>query len=286
VVALDPGHGGFDTGAIAQNGVYEKHVILSMAKRIKKHIDAAPGMRAVLTRTDDRFLPLKERVRLAQKQDADIFISLHADAFGDERVRGGSAYILASRGASARVSSLLKRSGGDTLQDVRLKTRADRAYVMTGLSRAANIRASRKLANALLSQLGAKVHMHKRRVQTADFAVLKSIDMPSVLLETAFISNANDLKNLQSPWFHNQVGEALVKGLTRFVSQHGHQPRWGEQLYVQYRVRPGDTLSEIAANYQLSTRQLKKINHIKKADRLFVGKRLKIPVSDTILASL
>jgi N-acetylmuramoyl-L-alanine amidase len=286
VVALDPGHGGFDTGAIARNGVYEKHVILSMAKRIKKRIDAAQGMRAVLTRTDDRFLPLKERVRLAQKQDADIFISLHADAFGDERVRGGSAYILAARGAGARVSSLLKTHGGNTLQNVRLKTRADRAYVLTGLSRAANIRASRKLANALLSELGVRVHMHKRQVQTADFAVLKSIDMPSILLETAFISNAKDLKNLQSPWFHNQMGDALVRGLQRFVSQHGDQPRWGEQLYVQYRVRPGDTLSEIAANYQLTTHQLKKINHIQKADRLYVGKRLKIPVSDTILASL
>ncbi|WP_019896477.1 N-acetylmuramoyl-L-alanine amidase [Hydrogenovibrio halophilus] len=286
VVALDPGHGGFDTGAIARNGVYEKHVILSMAKRIKKRIDAAPGMRAVLTRTSDRFLPLKERVRLAQKQDADIFISLHADAFGDERVRGGSAYILAARGAGARVSSLLKTHGGNTLQDVRLKTRADRAYVLTGLSRAANIRASRKLANALLSELGVRVHMHKRQVQTADFAVLKSIDMPSILLETAFISNAKDLKNLQSPWFHNQMGDALVRGLQRFVSQHGDQPRWGEQLYVQYRVRPGDTLSQIAANYQLTTHQLKKINHIQKADRLYVGKRLKIPVSDTVLASL
>ncbi|OIP96065.1 MAG: N-acetylmuramoyl-L-alanine amidase [Thiomicrospira sp. CG2_30_44_34] len=287
VVAIDAGHGGKDTGAIGYGGLYEKDVILNLAFQLKKRIDAQPGMRAVLTRDKDVFIPLHKRVRKAREQDADIFLSLHADAFHDKRARGGSVYILSTSGASSVMARLLAKSENASLQDVKLKGRdADVAFVLSDLTRSANIRASRKLAKAVLGEMGQAVYLHKKSVQSADFTVLKSIDMPSLLIETAFISNPSEAKKLKSVQFQAQMAQSIVEGLEKFVSQNGSKPRWGEQLYVHYRVQRGDTLSEIAANYNLSTYQLKKLNHIRKANDLKVGQKLRIPLSEELVAGL
>lgn len=287
VVAIDPGHGGKDTGAIGVGGVYEKDVVLAMAKKLKKYIDAQPGMRAVLTRDRDIFIPLGKRVRLAHKMDADIFISIHADSFPDRSARGGSVYVLSTRGASSVMARILARSENASLNDIKLRGRdSDVAFVLSDLSREANIRASRKLARDVLGSMGRSVKLHKHSVQAANFAVLKSIDMPSMLIETAFVSNPTEARKLKNDFFQNRMAKSIALGVTKFVRNNADEPRWGEKLYLHYRVQPGDTLSEIAANYKISTRQLKRINHIKKADRLYVGKKLRIPVSESVVASL
>ncbi|KUJ75158.1 N-acetylmuramoyl-L-alanine amidase [Thiomicrospira sp. XS5] len=287
VVAIDAGHGGKDTGAIGHNNLREKDVVLRLAKKLKKYIDAKPGMRAVLTREKDVFIPLHKRVRIAHQKDADIFLSLHADAFPNPKARGGSVYILSTTGASSVMARILAKSENASLQDVKLKGRdADVAFVLSDLTRSANIRASRKLGQVILGEMGKNVHLHKKSVQSANFAVLKSIDMPSLLIETAFISNPGEARKLNSDRFQTQMARSIVSGLDKFVKRNATKPRWGEQLYVHYRVQKGDTLSEIAENYNISTYKLKKINNIRKADRLYVGKKLRIPVSEDVIASL
>ncbi|WP_024850995.1 N-acetylmuramoyl-L-alanine amidase [Hydrogenovibrio kuenenii] len=287
IVAIDPGHGGKDTGAIGVHGIYEKNVVLAMAKKLKKYIDAQPGMHAVLTRDRDVFIPLGKRVRLAHKMNADIFISIHADSFPDRSARGGSVYVLSTRGASSVMARILAKSENASLNDIKLKGRdSDVAFVLSDLSREANIRASRKLARTVLGSMGRSVTLHKRSVQAANFAVLKSIDMPSMLIETAFVSNPKEARKLKNSFFQDRMAKSIALGVTKFVRNNADEPRWGEKLYLHYRVQSGDTLSEIAANYKISTRTLKRINHIKKADRLYVGKKLRIPVSDSVVASL
>lgn len=287
VVAIDAGHGGKDTGAIGHHHLREKVVVLELAKKLKKYIDAQPGMKAVLTRNKDVFIPLHKRVRIAHQKEADIFLSLHADAFPNPKARGGSVYILSTNGASSVMARILAKSENASLQDIKLKGRdSDVAFVLSDLTREANIRASRKLGKAVLGEMARSVHLHKKHVQSADFAVLKSIDMPSLLIETAFISNPTEAKRLRSDRFQTQMAKSIVRGLDKFVKNNATQPRWGEKLYVHYRVQKGDTLSEIAANYNVSTYELKKLNRIKKADRLYVGKRLRIPVSEKVIATL
>ncbi len=287
VIAIDAGHGGKDVGAIGHNKVQEKIATLKMAKELKRLIDLQPGMRAILTRDKDVFIPLHERVKIAKSQDADMFISIHADAFHDHSVRGGSVYVLSRGGASSVMAKLLAKSENASLQDVKLKGRdEDVAFALSDLTREANIRASRKLAHTVLNEMQKKVKMHKHSVQSAKFAVLKSIDMPSLLIETAFISNAHEARNLMSKTFQTKMASAITGGLAKFVEKNAQKPRWGESLYVHYKVQKGDTLSQIAENYQVSTKSLKQINNIKNANELYVGKKVKIPLSEKVVAAL
>ncbi|MGM0540875.1 MAG: N-acetylmuramoyl-L-alanine amidase [Pseudomonadota bacterium] len=287
VIAIDAGHGGKDVGAVGHNDVLEKVATLSMAKELKRLIDLQPGMRAILTRDKDVFIPLGERVKIAKKQNADMFVSIHADAFHDNSVRGGSVYILSRGGASSVMARLLAKSENASLLDVQLKGRDDDvAFALSDLTREANVRASRKLAHTVLNEMQKKVKMHKHSVQSAKFAVLKSIDMPSLLIETAFISNPHEARNLMNKTFQTKMASAIASGLTKFVAQNAQKPRWGESLYVHYKVQKGDTLSQIAANYDVSTQSLKKINNIKNANALYVGKKVKILLSEKIVAGL
>jgi len=287
VIAIDAGHGGKDTGAIGHNRVYEKVATLQMAKELKKIIDRQPGMKAVLTRDKDVFIPLSQRVNIAKDKKADLFISIHADAFHDHSVRGGSVYVLSERGASSTMAKLLAKSENASLQDIQLNGREDDvAFALSDLSREANVKASKQLAKTVLGEMHKTVKMHKHSVQSAGFAVLKSIDMPSLLIETAFISNPHEARNLMSRKFQRKMASAIVDGLKKYVSQTVKKDRWGESLYVHYRVQRGDTLSQIAETYDVSTTTLKKVNKIKNANALYVGKKLKIPVSDKVVAGL
>lgn len=287
VVAIDAGHGGKDTGAIGHNRVYEKEATLNMARALKEIIDRQPGMHAVLTRDKDVFIPLSQRVKIAKEKNADLFISIHADAFHDNSVRGGSVYILSERGASSTMAKLLARSENASLDEISLGGFDDDvAFALSDLSREATIKESRKLAKTVLGEMQKRVKMHKHSVQSAGFAVLKSIDMPSLLIETAFISNPHEARNLMSRKFQTKMASAIVDGLAKYVEQNTKKPRWGETLYVQYKVQSGDTLSQIAANYEVSTQVLKKLNGIKNANSLYVGKKLKIPVSEKLVAGL
>lgn len=287
VVAIDPGHGGKDVGAVGHNNVYEKEATLQMSRELKRLIDQQPGMKAVLTRDKDVFIPLHKRVSIAKKHHADIFISVHADAFHDRSVRGGSVYVLSNGGASSVMARLLAKSENASLQDIKLKNHDnDVAFALSDMSRDANIRASKKLAKDVLKEMQKTVKMHKHRVQSANFAVLKSIDMPSMLVETAFISNPKEAKKLINKRFQTKMASSIVRGLQRFVDRNGQKPRWGETLYVQYKVQSGDTLSQIAKNYRVSTQVLKKLNGIKNANQLYVGKKIRIPLTEQVVAGL
>ena len=287
VIAIDAGHGGKDPGAVGYNGVYEKTVTLQIAKKLQRAINRQPGMKAILTRDKDVFIPLRERVAIAKRHHADLFVSVHADAFYDRSVRGGSVYVLSERGASSTMAKLLARTENAALQEIDLdRMEDDVAFALSDLSREANIKASRQLAGVVLKEMKKTVKMHKHSVQSAGFAVLKSIDMPSMLIEAAFISNPYEAKNLTSRAWQQKMANAITNGLSRYRAKMAPKPQWGETLYVQYRVQQGDTLSEIAESYQVSTRTLKKINNIKNADALYVGKQLKIPVTQKVMAGL
>jgi len=287
VIAIDAGHGGKDTGAIGHNKVYEKVATLNMAKELKKVIDRQPGMHAVFTRTKDVFIPLSKRVEIAKQKNADLFISIHADAFHDHSVRGGSVYILSERGASSTMAKLLAKSENASLQEISLNAMDDDvAFALSDLSREATVKESRKLAKTVLGEMKKKVKMHKGSVQSAGFAVLKSIDMPSLLIETAFISNPHEARNLMSKTFQKKMAGAIADGLAEYVDQTVNKPSWGETLFVHYKVQRGDTLSQIAENYDVTTLALKKLNNIQNANSLYVGKKLKIPVSEKYMAGL
>jgi N-acetylmuramoyl-L-alanine amidase len=287
VVAIDAGHGGKDVGAVGAHRVYEKNVTLQMARELKRLIDQQPGMRAVLTRDRDVFIPLHERVKIAKQNNADIFISIHADSFHDKSARGGSVYVLSKGGASSVMARLLAKSENASLQDISLQGRDnDVAFALSDLSREANIRASRKLAADVIKEMSKSVKMHKHEVQAAEFAVLKSIDMPSLLIETAFISNPHEARKLVDSAFQTKMAGSIARGLRQFVEANGQKPRWGETLYVQYKVQSGDTLSEIASNYNISTQTLKKLNNIQNANQLYVGRKLRIPLSEQVVAGL
>jgi N-acetylmuramoyl-L-alanine amidase len=285
IIAIDPGHGGRDVGAIGPTGVYEKDVVLALSKRLKQEIDAQPGMRAILTRDTDVYLNLGERVAIARQNNADIFISVHADAYPTGSPRGGSIYVLSNRGASSVMARKLAQRENAALGVVQLAGRdVDVATVLTDLTREANLRASRKLGSTVLAKMDSSgLALHKTSVQSAEFAVLRSIDMPSMLIEAAFISNPFEEKRLQDPRFHKDFAQSVTSGLRQFIEQTGHAPRWGETLYVNVDVRRGDTLSALALSYGVSTRELMRLNNMSNANQLYVGRKLRVPVTEKMM---
>ena len=289
VVALDAGHGGKDPGAVnRQTRIMEKDVTLQMAKQLKRQIDAQPNMRAVLIREKDVFIPLYERQKIAKSKGADIFISIHADAFEDERVHGGSVYVLSRRGASSHMARLLAKSENAYLQDVKLSGFDDDvAYALSDLSRRSNIDHSQKLAKSVLFEMDKKLAMHRAHVQSAQFAVLKAIDMPSMLIETAFISNPKEARNLVNPLFQKKMANAIVSGLNHYIETHRQAPaQEPNTLFVRYEVKSGDNLTMIAKKFNVTVAKIKHHNGIRNANRLYVGKRLRIPVSQDLLAKI
>lgn len=216
IVAIDAGHGGEDPGAIGPGGTYEKDVVLAIARKLRSLVNAEPGMRAYMTRTGDYFVPLGTRVQRARRVGADIFISIHADAYPEPRPRGASVYVLSDRGASSTTARWLaqRENSSDEVGGVQLAHR-DREVrrILLDLSTGAQIRESSELASQLLASLGQVGPLHKPRVEGASFAVLRSPDMPSVLVETAFISNPVEERRLANPDHQRRIAEALMDGI-------------------------------------------------------------------------
>ncbi|WP_341645340.1 N-acetylmuramoyl-L-alanine amidase [Thauera sp. SDU_THAU2] len=218
-VVLDPGHGGEDPGAIGRAGSYEKNVTLSIARRLKRKIDAEPNMRAVLTRDGDYFVPLGQRVARARKVRADLFVSIHADAFVKPEANGSSVYVLSERGATSSAARWLaqKENDADLVGGVNLARQDGHiARTLLDLSQTATINDSLKLGRAMLGEIGGINRLHKRDVEQAGFAVLKAPDIPSVLVETAFISNPQEEKRLNDEAYQNKMAEALLRGIKRY----------------------------------------------------------------------
>ncbi len=223
IVALDPGHGGEDPGAIGPGGTYEKDVVLKIALQLQERINKQPNMRAYMTRDADFFVPLNVRVQKAQRVQADLFISIHADAFFTPRPQGASVFVLSDRGATSSSARWLanKENAADLVGGVNLKAKdASVLKAMLDMSTTAQISDSLKLGGAMLGEMGNVGRLHKPRVEQANFAVLRAHDIPSVLVETAFISNPDEEARLRSPAYQAQLSDALMRGILSYFAKN------------------------------------------------------------------
>ena len=223
IVALDPGHGGEDPGAIGPGGTREKDVVLKVAQLLRERINQRPHMRAYLTRDGDFFVPLHVRVQKARRVQADLFISIHADAFYSARPQGASVFVLSERGASSSAARWLadKENAADGVGGVNIQVR-DKALreTLLDMSTTAQINDSLQLGSAMLGEIGRVGKLHKPRVEQAGFAVLKAPDIPSVLVETAFISNPDEEERLRDTGFQNKLADALMRGIERYFARN------------------------------------------------------------------
>ncbi len=278
VIAIDAGHGGEDPGAHGRHGTREKDVVLAIGRKLARLVRDEPGMRPVLIRDGDYYVSLRERMDQARRHQADLFVSIHADAFRDARASGSSVYTLSRRGASDEAARWLaeQENSADLIGGgVSLDDKDDLlASVLLDLSQTASIEASVDVAGSILKALKRVGRVHKRSVQQARFVVLKSPDIPSVLVETAFISNPAEERKLQSPRHQQRVARAILNGVRNYFVRNTPP---GTRLVQKHVIQRGDTLSEIAQRYRVSLRRLRAVNELS-GDRLLVGQTLRIPL--------
>ena len=222
-IAIDPGHGGEDPGAIGAAGSREKNVVLAIAKRLKDKIEGEAYMRPYLTRDGDYFVPLHMRVQKARRVQADLFVSIHADAFIESRARGASVFALSQMGASSSMARWManKENASDLIGGINIKTQ-DRqvANLLLDMSTTAQIKDSLQVGNSILKQIGGFATLHKGKVEQASFAVLKAPDIPSILVETAFISNPQEEARLNDDGYQDQIAEAILRGIKEYFSKN------------------------------------------------------------------
>jgi N-acetylmuramoyl-L-alanine amidase len=222
-VVIDPGHGGEDPGAIGRRGTQEKSVTLAIARRLKARIDKEEGMRCYLTRDDDYYVPLQQRVQRARRVQADLFISVHADAFNRPNVRGSSVFALSEHGATSAAARWLaqRENAADLIGGVNLGVKDPiLARTLLDLSQTATINDSMKLGKAVLDEIGEVNALHKAYVEQAGFAVLKAPDIPSILVETAFISNPEEEKRLRDERYQEKIASSIVDGVKRYFARN------------------------------------------------------------------
>ncbi len=287
VIAIDAGHGGEDPGALGPERVREKTVVLQIARELKKIIDAEPGMRGELTREGDYYIAHRDRYERARKMRADLFVSIHADAFRDPRVSGSSVFVLSRRGASSEYARLLADSenSADQVGGVKLNEKDDMlASVLLDLSQSAALSASLDVGSKVIRELARLGKVHRRTVQQAGFLVLKSPDMPSILVETAFISNPSEEKKLRDKRHQGRLADAILAGVrTYFYTNPPPDTRIAMEMrrvpakQVRHVIARGDTLSEIAERYNVSTAAIRAANKLS-SDRIRVGQTLSIPL--------
>ena len=280
VIAIDAGHGGEDSGARGKRGTHEKDVVLAIARRLAELVDKEPGMRPVLIRDGDYYIGLRKRIEKARKHRADLFVSIHADAFRDPRVQGSSVFVISRRGASSEMARWLaaRENAADLVGGVSLDDKDDLlAEVLLDLAQSATQEASSAVANEVLAEMRRVGKVHKKTVQHAGFVVLKSPDIPSLLIETAYISNPAEEKKLKSAKHQQKVANAIMNGVRGYFTAN---PPPGTLLAKtrprRHVIRRGDTLSHIAQRYGVSMRAIRATNKLTN-DRLMVGNVLAIP---------
>jgi N-acetylmuramoyl-L-alanine amidase len=277
IIALDPGHGGEDPGAIGPSRTREKVVVLKIAQRLKRVIDREPGMRAVLTRKSDYYVGLRKRMEIARAHGADLFVSIHADAFRDKRVSGSSVYILSRNGASSEAARWIaeQENAADLVGGVSLDDKDEvLASVLLDLSQTATISASTDVATQVLRGLKQVGRTHKRHVERAGFMVLKSPDIPSILVETAFLSNPEEERKLKTSAYQRKLASAVLSGIKSYFLEN---PPPGTVFETRrHTISNGETLSGVASRYGVSLARLRTANAIN-GDRLQVGQVLTIP---------
>ncbi|MCU7813225.1 MAG: N-acetylmuramoyl-L-alanine amidase [Candidatus Thiodiazotropha sp. (ex Notomyrtea botanica)] len=286
VIAIDPGHGGEDSGARGRKGTFEKDVVLAIGRHLVRMLNQQKGMKAVLIRDGDYYLGLRKRIAKAREHQADLFVSIHADAFKDSRVRGASVYTLSRKGASSEAARWLaeRENSADLVGGVSFEGKGNTLIsVLLDLSQIGSLQASSEVADRVLGQLKTLGKTHKRTVQQAGFVVLKSPDIPSILVETAFISNPDEERRLRDPAHQKKIAKSLKKGIVDYFM---FQPPPGTWLAAnQARKRPrshvissGDTLIAIANQYRVSVKHLRNANSLK-SDTIRIGQVLHIPGS-------
>ena len=287
VIAVDPGHGGHDPGAIGQGRTREKDVALAIGRQLAGRINAEHGMRAVLVRDGDYYVDHRERMEVARRHDADLFVSIHADAVDDRRANGATVYALSLKGASDEEARLLAerenayvRIGGVSLAD---KDR-DIAEILLDLSQNASLSASLDVGANVLGELSRVVKVRRRTVQQAGLLVLKSPDMPSILVETAYISNPNEERQLRDANHQAKLANAILSGIRSYFytnpppdTQIAMDIRRTPDRQVRYTIASGDTLSQIAERYNVSTAAIRAANRLN-GDTIRVGQTLSIPI--------
>jgi len=282
VVAIDAGHGGEDPGAIGSRGTREKDVVLAVSRQLEKLIRDEPGLDPVMIRSGDYYVSLHRRMQLARQANADLFVSVHANSFSSKSAHGTAVYVLSKRGASSESARWLaeQENASDLVGGVSLDDKEDvLASVLLDLSQAATMEASMDLGGQILGSLGSVNRLHKGNVQQANFVVLRSPDIPSILIETAFISNPKEEKQLRSPAFQRKLSRAILVGVKGFFAANPPPGSAFAQLNRQRRqhvIQNGDTLSRIASQYGVTVKQIQAANSVS-AKRLLVGKILKIP---------
>lgn len=280
VVAIDAGHGGKDPGAIGPRGTFEKDVVLDVARKLAFLLEKQEGVRPLLIREEDEFVPLAERREKARSNGADIFISLHADAVESGGPRGSSVYTLSQSGATSQAARLLaqRENAADLIGGVSLSDKDDMVRsVLVDLSRGATLEASMELAADVLEHLAGVGRVHKPHVERAGFVVLKSVDLPSVLVELAFISNAEEERLLRRDDHQWNLARAVARGVNAFAQrEHPNSLRLAGDGSREHVVQQGDTLSRIARQHQISINRLRQANDLN-GDRILVGTTLQIP---------
>lgn len=287
VVAIDAGHGGEDPGASGPNRLREKHVVLAIAKELYQLLEQEPGYKPVLIRKGDYYVSLKGRRDLARKAQADLLVSVHADAFTDARAHGASVYALSKRGASSASARFLaeEANSADLVGGVTLSDKDDvLAGVLTDLSMTASLDASLTVGEEVLKEMGQSARLHSKRVEQAAFAVLKSPDIPSILVETGFISNPGEARKLASRRYQKRMAKHIFDGIDRWFRSSPPPGtrlaalRSGELKPREYVVVRGDTLSEIAARHNVTVNALRNHNSLA-GNTIRIGQKLVIPAS-------
>jgi N-acetylmuramoyl-L-alanine amidase len=290
VIAIDAGHGGEDPGAIGKAGTREKTVALAIARKLADRINQEPGMKAVLTRTGDYFVKFKDRIGRARTSQADLFVSIHADAFMDRSIRGSSVYVLSTRRASSEAAKMLadRENAADLIGGVSLHDKSDvLASVLLDLSQNATISASRDAATRVLSELDAVGRLKKSDVQHASLIVLTSPDVPSMLVETAFISNPDEERKLRDPGHQERLATAIHAGVRRYFYDNPPPGTRVASLAARERgqalrhvVSPGETLVDVAGRYAVGIDEIRRTNHLE-TETVASGTILEIPVAGT-----
>ena len=283
VIAIDPGHGGEDPGASGPGGLREKTVVLQIARRLESQLAKVPGFQPVLVRTGDYYVSLKNRRDKARALEADLFVSIHADAFKEKSAHGASVYILSKRGATSTTAQYLAdtENAADLVGGVELGGMDPMlAGVLTDLSMSGTLDTSLSLGALVLEQIGGVARLHKKRVEQAGFAVLKSPDVPSLLIETGFISNPGEAERLATPAYQDKMARAIRRGIQSWFARQpppGTLLAWQrEQGGREVTIASGDTLSEIADRFGVSVASIKSNNGLTR-DVIYIGQTLVIP---------
>jgi len=290
IIAIDAGHGGEDPGAIGHGGIYEKKVVLAIAKKLEDLLKREKGFKPYLVRTGDYYIGLRDRTKKARKANADLFISIHADAFNSHRASGSSVFALSQSGATSEAARWLadKENSSDLIGGVGGVSLDDKEDLLAGvlldLSMTASLSVSLDLGQMVLNSMGGVSKLHKHKVEQAGFAVLKSPDIPSLLIETGFLSNPGEARKLKTSSYQGQMASAIYKGIKRYFMQ---SPPPGTYLasirnksdrLKEYVIAPGDTLSVIAQRHATSMANLKQLNGLK-TSIIRVGQVIKVPAS-------